>query len=305
MLLRRTISSATLVGSELLFGTHSVAAALASGSRTFERVTIQLGDDARGDAVRGARALAPWFRARRIPVVRAERSVLDALARGGTHQGVVAHVSTLALPEAVDGLDPSSVTREGAGPPVLLALDGITDPQNVGAIMRTALLLGVDGIVLPKHGGAPVNATLSKTSAGALEVLAAASRVSITRSLPTFLGAAAAAGWRVLAAGGSASGGREATSAALPIECSWETLSRDAPTVLVLGSEGAGLSSAARNACTAFVNVPMSLDTVLSTCAQRGGDTSGTAPSLPPLPILDSFNVSVAAALLLSKLTAR
>ena len=57
---------------EILFGTHPIAAALASRSRTFERVTLQLGDDARGDAS-GARALAPHLRARQIPVVRAER----------------------------------------------------------------------------------------------------------------------------------------------------------------------------------------------------------------------------------------
>lgn len=289
MLLRRTLTSST----EILYGTHAVSAALASRSRTFERVTIQLGfDDARVP-------LAPWFRARRIPVIRAERSALDALAKGGSHQGVVAHVSALVLPEAVDGLDPSSVTRTGVGPPVLLALDGVTDPQNVGAILRSALLLGVDGVVLPKHGGAPVNATLSKTSAGALEVLAAAARISVTRSLPTFLGAAAASGWRVLAAGGAPAAGSRASSSTV-VEFAWETLSRDAPTILVLGSEGVGLSAAARTACNAFVNVPMSLDVVLSTCQPEGEDAATT---LPPLPLLDSFNVSVAAALLLSKLT--
>lgn len=282
------------------YGTHAVAAALATGRRLM-RATLSLGDDSLG-AARGATArasVAPWVRAlaRGAPVVRAERATLDGLSRGGLHQGVVCEFEPLPplrpLPLA---LAPSLVAPLTPGaPPLLLHLDGVQDPQNLGAVLRSALLLGADGVCLAAGGAPPLGAAAAKASSGALDVWLAAGRLHAVRAAPTWLAAAAAAGWRVLGAAGGGDGPLASGDAAAAVP--WRTLCRDAPTILVLGGEGAGLRASVRASCTALVAIPMSRVLVDATCTG-----AWAAAGLLPLPLLESYNVSVAAALILEKL---
>jgi tRNA G18 (ribose-2'-O)-methylase SpoU len=242
--------------------------------------------------------------ARGSPVVRAERATLDALCGGGVHNGVVCEfVPFPPLAELRAGLPPSAVAplRGARAPPLLLLLDGVTDPQNLGGVLRSALLLGADGVCVSASNTPPLGAVVAKASSGAVDVWLAAGRLHAVRAAPTWLAAAAAAGWRVLGAAGGEEG-RDG-GAAVP----WRGLRRDAPTVLVLGAEGAGLRASVRASCTALVSIPMSRALLDTTCG--GAPTAAAAAAaaaagrpLPPLALVESFNVSVAAALLLQKL---
>ena len=281
------------------------------GARTVHRAWL------REDCAAGAPLLAA-LHARSIPVVRAGREALAALVRSRGRlanedhtQGVVVDASPLAvghlLPATVaTGGWPAAVATAAAAaaaaaaasaavglapnalappspPRLLLALDGVGDPHNVGAILRSAALLRADGVVLSAKGCAPLGPTVSRASAGALEVLAAEDALRYSAVLPALLTALRAAGWAVLGAdaGGGTSGG--ADSGRSPTWLAADSLRRSRDTVLVLGSEGQGLRSAVRAACELLVCLP----TDSPRCSVRGAA------------VVESLNVSTAAAVLL------
>ena len=219
-------------------------------------------------------------------------------------------------------------------PRLLLALDGVTDPHNLGACLRSALLLHADGVILPQKHSAPLNSTVSRTSAGALDLLAGAGALRYARSLSASMEDYARAGWRVLGAAAPpplrshvASSGDTASEArgAAP-RCGGATympcdaLPRQSDTVLVVGSEGFGLSPSVRAACSAYVYVPTAADVGTGECdavvaaAAAGGELCRTAEGAPLSAaaltlasmrrhgLLDSLNVSTAVAILLHSL---
>ena len=293
---------------DIIYGLHPVATAIACGRRVV-RASIALGDptDARSTL---HSLLSPWLssvsRAQRFPVIRAERGHLDSITRNGVHQGLVGEFEALpALPELPFGLAPGDFPCPAAPaaadppppppppPPLLVTFDNVTDPQNFGAVLRSALLLGADGIVLARSGGPPLNATVAKASAGALDVWRAHGRLyACSGGFPTWLQGAAAAGWRVLGASAPAARGAAGAAAAAPLP--FATLARTEPTILVLGAEGAGLRSSVLAACTHTVCIALHTGMVQAVAAR--------APLPPPMGLPDSLNVSVAAALLLAKL---
>jgi tRNA G18 (ribose-2'-O)-methylase SpoU len=232
---------------------------------------------------------------------------------GDPEDGGAAGVSSAAGDTTVDGPSPSTLDSSpcAATPPrLLLVLDGVTDPQNVGACLRSALLLGANGVVLPQKSSAPLNGTVSRTSAGALEVLAAAGAIRFAAGLPAALAAYRAAGWRVLGAAAPPSadkstdraGDASASSAAQGAEGSSApaapdrqqaqlrgsggssklylpspAVSRDGHTVLVLGSEGTGLRPGVQQACDAFVYVPTAADARSAGAAAAAGAGAGSS----------------------------
>ena len=144
---------------EILFGIHPVTETLRAGRRTVIEVFIaQTGSSGRFNEVRSrARSL-------NIPVQRAKPSWIQSLSGTAAHQGIAARVSPYpfaTISELMDGADQR--------PSLILLLDGILDPHNLGAIIRTALCAGVDGIVIPKDRSAYPTPAVSKASAGALE----------------------------------------------------------------------------------------------------------------------------------------
>lgn len=159
---------------------------------------------------------------------------LDHESAGAVHQGIVARVYPLVKYSIAD------LIREASTPPLFLVLDGIEDPQNVGAVLRTAEGAGVDGVVRQQRRAAPLGATVAKTSAGALAHVKIASVVNITRVLDELR---AAGIWTV--------GLVQAAS------YKYDEVDFNLPTALVLGSEGRGLRRLVRERCDWLVSIPM------------------------------------------------
>jgi 21S rRNA (GM2251-2'-O)-methyltransferase len=257
-----------LVG-ELVYGTNPVREALRQNRRALYALYVQSdGGSASGGADgAGVRADAEILRLaeeKRVRVERASKHDLNMACDNKPHQGVLLDAEALEIPTLED------LPRwDGAGvPPVWLALDEIVDPQNLGAIIRSAHFLGVDGVVCCAKNSAPFNATVSKASAGAME----AQIVHQTGVMHRFLAKARDEGWDVVGAAAE--------------EARAEVVSRfdvRAPTVLVMGNEGSGLRTNVRRACNRLIAIP-------------GGP--GVAAGV------DSLNVSVAAGILAHSLLA-
>jgi 23S rRNA (guanosine2251-2'-O)-methyltransferase len=210
----------------IVYGINSVAEALRAG-----RVTeLRVGD--RADA--RVRRLVGDAKARGIAVHAVSRDDLDRRSRGGVHQGVVAEVAPrdeATIPGLTAVTDP---------PPLLVVLDEVEDPQNVGAILRTMDAAGATGLVRQTRRAAALDGAVSKASAGAVHHVPIASVVNVARALTELK---AAGVWTV---------GLDA-AAEMPYH-QWDlTL----PTALVLGAEGRGLRRLVRERCDGLVRIPM------------------------------------------------
>lgn len=158
------------------------------------------------------------------------RGELDRLTQGGRHQGVVAWASPLAFVEAHALLEDPHL--------LAIALDGVTDPQNFGAVVRSAVGVAGAAIVFPENAAAPLTPATFRASAGAVEH----ARLCRVRSLPSFLAEAQSQGARVV---GLAPEG----------ERRLDELDLSGPTVLVIGSEESGMNRSTRKACTDLVRL--------------------------------------------------
>jgi 21S rRNA (GM2251-2'-O)-methyltransferase len=158
----------------------------------------------------------------------------------------------------------------GVGRPVWLALDEVTDPQNLGSLLRSALFLGAAGVLVSEKNSAPLSPAVSRASAGAMELMT----VHSTRNLVRTLADAAEAGWLV-------------AGAALEDSVTVGEMDHTSPTILVLGSEGKGLRTSVLRECGMLVRVPR-------------GDSAACAVSADHAGLVDSLNVGVAGGVLLS-----
>lgn len=251
---------------ELLFGLSPCLLALRAARRRVARLLLQAGRA----GLQGERAeLLREAEARDIPVLRPRRQKLDALCGYQVHQGVCMEVSPLRPRPWTETMeaDPGDVPQQ-----LWLVLEGLQDPRNLGAVLRSAHFLGVDKIVTSRRNSCPLTPVVSKASAGAVEVM----DVFSTDDLAGFLQARAQQGW--LVAGTVRSPGPEtAHTPERPVTNCLEFL-WDQPTLLVLGNEGSGLSPEVQACCQVLLTI------------------------LPgrPLPTgLESLNVSVAAGILL------
>jgi 23S rRNA (guanosine2251-2'-O)-methyltransferase len=172
----------------------------------------------------------------RVPTKVVSRAKLDGAARTEAPQGVVAFAAP--LPEA----DLDDLVRPVRGVnPFLVAVDGVTDPGNLGALLRSAECAGVTGVVLPRHRSVHVTATAAKAAAGAIEHLP----ITLVGGLPAALERMKAAGvWAV-----GLDGAGDTPLHAIPFAAD--------PVVLVLGAEGAGLSRLVRQRCDAVASIPL------------------------------------------------
>jgi 23S rRNA (guanosine2251-2'-O)-methyltransferase len=172
----------------------------------------------------------------RVPIRAVLRGRLDAEARTDAPQGVLAHAVPL---EEVDLEALTRVARDGTKP-FLLALDGITDPHNLGALLRSAEAAGATGVVLPRHRAAHVTPTVAKAAAGAIEYLP----MTVVPGLPNALSVLQhQAVWTV---------GLDADA---PDSLFDLTLASE-PVALVMGAEGRGLSRLVRQRCDVVVSIP-------------------------------------------------
>ncbi|TBW11662.1 23S rRNA (guanosine(2251)-2'-O)-methyltransferase RlmB [Azotobacter chroococcum subsp. isscasi] len=216
---------------ERIYGVHAVEALLRHHPRRVKQLWL-----AEGRQDPRIQALLELARQARVPVGQRERRELDEWAEG-VHQGVVAEVS----PSQVWGeamLD--ELLDRCEGPPLLLVLDGVTDPHNLGACLRTADAAGVQAVIVPKDKSATLNATVRKVACGAAEVVPLVAVTNLARTLEKLRQRGL---WTVGTAG----------------EAEQELYGLDlrGPTVLIMGAEGKGMRRLTRELCDYLVRLPM------------------------------------------------
>ena len=216
---------------EKIYGVHAVEALLRHHPKRVKQVWLAEGrSDPRVQTLVGLASQA------RVSVGQCERREMDAWVEG-VHQGVVADVS----PSQVWGEAMLEELLDRAeGPPLLLVLDGVTDPHNLGACLRTADAAGALAVIVPKDKSATLNATVRKVACGAAEVVPLVAVTNLARSLEKLQQRGL---WVVGTAG----------------EAEQELYQQDltGPTVLIMGAEGKGMRRLTREHCDYLVRLPM------------------------------------------------
>ena len=218
---------------DVLYGLHPVEEAVRSGAGRLEQVLLAR---ERGDS--RLERLAQLCRDSGVRVSLEPRDQLTRMARTDAHQGALALVrerSFLALEDLLAG-EPQPDAQHR----FFLALDGVEDPQNLGALLRTADGAGVDGVLLPERRSAPVSATVAKVSAGASEHVRIARVTNLVRSLEQMKKA------NIWVLGLDERGSPDYTDFDFRTDC-----------VLVLGREGAGLHDLVKRTCDHLLRIPM------------------------------------------------
>ena len=217
---------------EVLYGLHPVEEALKAGRRRFDQVLVS---SERHDV--RLQSLVDQCRQAGIRVRQESRDQLTVVAKTAAHQGVVALVrpqETLALEDLYEPLPSQSTAR------LVLALDGVEDPQNLGALLRVADGAGVDGVVLTERRAAPLSAVAIKASAGAAEHLRIARVVNLVRSLEDLKS------HNLWIVGLDERGTQD-----------YDQFDFTGNLVVVLGSEGSGLHDLVRRTCDHLLRIPM------------------------------------------------
>lgn len=171
-----------------------------------------------------------------IIIQETERSKLDAIAEGGNHQGVIAYVSAYEYVSAEDILNKA---REKGEAPFVIICDKITDPHNLGAIIRTANCVGAHGVIIPKRGSAGLNSAAVKTSAGAVEYTGVAKVTNISDTIEKLK-----------------KEGLWIAAADMDGQPMYEVDLKGALGI-VIGSEGEGVSRLVKEKCDFIVSIPM------------------------------------------------
>ena len=217
---------------DVLYGLHPVEEAIRAGGRRLEAVMIsreRKGEDR-------LERLVELCRANGVRVSVESKDQLTRLARTDAHQGVVASVRERQFLAVEDLL----ATRGRFERRFFLALDGVEDPHNLGALLRSADGAGVDGVVLPERRSAPISAVVAKTSAGASEHVPIARVTNLVRTLEQMKKA------NVWVLGLDERGTPDYTDFDFNTDC-----------VLVLGAEGSGLHDLVKKTCDHLLRIPM------------------------------------------------
>lgn len=216
---------------DVLIGRNAVIEAIRSG-RGINKLLI-----ADGDKEGSVKEVISLAKEQGIVIQFVERSKIEGIAGGLRHQGVLAYVAPVAYSDLETILQAAETKGEA---PFLLLLDELEDPHNLGALLRTADATGVHGVLIPKRRSVPLTATVAKTSAGAVEYVPVARIGNIAQTLRKLK----AKGFWV--AGADMDGSQNYYEADLT-----------GPLVLVVGSEGHGMSRLTKEQCDFIVKMPM------------------------------------------------
>ena len=216
---------------DVLVGRNAVTEALKSG-RGINKLWI-----ASGDREGSVAEIAELAKERGIVVQYVERAKIESLAGGHRPQGVLAYVAPVPYAELDDIL---TAAEEKGEAPFLVLLDELEDPHNLGALLRTADATGVHGILIPKRRSVSLNATVAKTSAGAVEYVPVARIGNIAQTLKKLK-----------------EKGFWVAGADMDGEKAYYEADLTGPLVLVVGSEGRGMSRLTKEACDFIVSMPM------------------------------------------------
>ncbi|MBI1806171.1 MAG: 23S rRNA (guanosine(2251)-2'-O)-methyltransferase RlmB [Ignavibacteria bacterium] len=215
----------------IIAGRNPVMEALKAGT-IIEKVVILAG--VKGNAIEKIKTMA---KRNRVPFVEVGKQKFRELVSDTTTQGVVAIVGTKEYVELDDIL---AVAQKRNEPPLVLILDEIEDPQNLGALIRTAECAGIHGIVIPKHHAASVNQTVAKTSSGASEYLPVAKVVNIANTLDDLK----QKGFWIIGTDGEA-------------EKLYTDVDYSTPIAIVIGNEGKGIRQLVKEKCDFVVKIPL------------------------------------------------
>ena len=215
---------------EVLFGLHPVTEAVRTRPADLHHVALQGGTNAR------IAALAELCRDLRVPAVSVSRDELSRMTRTETHGGAAAFLKERKLLTLEDLLLPPAAGQKR----LLLALDGVEDPHNLGALLRTADGAGVDGVLLPERRSAGITGTVAKAAAGATEHVRIANVTNLVRSLEQLKRE------HIWIVGLDERGTQVYTDFDFQTDC-----------CLVLGREGAGLHDLTKRTCDFLLRVPM------------------------------------------------
>jgi 23S rRNA (guanosine2251-2'-O)-methyltransferase len=215
-----------------LFGINPVLELLRSGGRVADTIYVDKdkGGKLIGEIIKNARNAG-------VTLKMVPKEAVDKMSDGIRHQGVVAMVT----PKEYD--DPDEMIKAAfakSDKPLLLLLDGVEDPRNLGSIIRSAEASGTDGVVIPEHRSARLNATVANTSAGALEHM----RVAKVMNLKTYIAKLKESGFWILGVEGGS-------------QKNYTDFGMDVPMAIVLGGEGTGLRDVVKTSCDAVVSIPM------------------------------------------------
>jgi 23S rRNA (guanosine2251-2'-O)-methyltransferase len=214
----------------LLFGFHAVTVRLKTAPESVVEVHV---DSSRRDA--RMRQFAERCRESGVRIVDSDDARLGQLCGTSRHQGVVARVAPLPQRHSLDDL-----LDEVQGPPLVLVLDGITDPHNLGACLRVADGAGVHAVIAPKDHAVGVNATVAKVASGAAETVPYLMVTNLARTL----GELKERGLRVVGTADDAPRTLHEADLAGPL-------------AFVLGAEGRGMRALTRKCCDELVRIPM------------------------------------------------
>ena len=212
-------------------GKNAVMEALKAG-RPLDKIYI-----ARGEQDKALRFIAQKGKAAGAVISEVDRRKLDAMSVTHAHQGVIAVAAVREYSTVEDIL---AIAAERGEAPLVVVCDEISDPHNLGAIIRTAECAGAHGVVIPKHRSAGITAVVEKTSAGAVEHMAVARVGNLAGALKELQEAG------VWIFGTAADGDRSLWEADLK-----------GPAALIIGSEGSGMSRLTRDSCDFLVSIPL------------------------------------------------
>ncbi|NWG21225.1 MAG: 23S rRNA (guanosine(2251)-2'-O)-methyltransferase RlmB [Chloroflexi bacterium] len=219
---------------ELLYGRNAVREALRARRRTFQRLLVSAGAQEAGtlgEVVRMAEEAG-------VPVARVDRRDLDRRIRDANHQGVLLECGDYPYAELEDCL---ALAEERGEPALLLMLDHLQDPQNIGTLLRTAEVVGVHGVIIPGRRAAEITPAVVNASSGAVEHL----RVAVITNLAAAIEQVQHAGVWVVGVEDD------------PRAQEYDRVDLDMPLALVLGAEGPGLARLTRERCDFLVRLPM------------------------------------------------
>ena len=214
----------------VLFGFHAITVRLKTAPQSIVELHV---DPARRDA--RMRSFAERAREAGIKVVDSDGDRLDKLAGSPRHQGVVARVEAVKMPHSLD-----EVVENIEGPPLLLVLDGVTDPHNLGACLRVADGSGAHAVVAPKDHAVGINATVAKVASGAAETVPYIMVTNLARTLTELK----EYDIRIIGTSDDA-------------EHTLYDLDLTGPVAFVLGAEGDGMRQLTRKTCDTLVRIPM------------------------------------------------
>ncbi|MBT3182093.1 MAG: 23S rRNA (guanosine(2251)-2'-O)-methyltransferase RlmB [Deltaproteobacteria bacterium] len=239
---------------EIIYGINPVCEALRSGKRRCHVVYI-----AEGKKDSSLKELTTEIKRSGVQLKNRKRHEIDLMTEVKKHQGVAAEVESFPYLSAGELLELAAKNEKGG---LILILDGITDPQNLGSIIRTAHLMGVDGVMIPHDKSAEITPSTVKASAGATEYMPVAKITNVVREMNNLK----ERGYWI--GGASGDGGEEL----------YHHDYKEENTVIVLGSEGSGMRRLVREKCDYLISIPM----------------TGK---------IDSYNASVAAAIIISEIS--